>query len=99
MIYVFKKCPFCGRSNHVKIESKCRCKERNVYGDVIESRTFHVRCTCCGARGGTVTEWCSYTEKKVKIYGEEIHVKSYEQLKTIAVAKWNARNGKEIKKE
>lgn len=92
MIYAFKKCPFCGQYGHVKIESKCRRKER-IYGDEIELRTYHVRCTCCGARGGTVTAWCSYNEKDIKIYGEKLHIRSYEQLKTIAMSKWNTRNG------
>ena len=86
-----KPCPFCGAKSKIKIESRKREVWRNGFGDYAEYRTFHVRCTVCNARGGTVGGMCGNPERIVKMYGEVVELHSFKYYEAKAITAWNRR--------
>lgn len=86
-------CPFCGAKGKVKCESRKSVVYRNCYGEVVEYRTYHIRCTSCNARGGTVGGLVGrdVETEKVKIYGEYVIVHTDGYYERLALEKWNRR--------
>lgn len=91
---VAKPCPFCGAKGKVKCESRKRVVYRNDFGEVVEYRTYHIRCTVCNARGGTVGGLVGRdTEtEKVKICGIYVTVHTDGYFERQALRKWNRRS-------
>ena len=84
-------CPFCGAKGNVRCESKKRQVWRNGFGDVAEYRTYHIRCTACNARGGTVGGLVGNEQKTVKIYGKDTILYTDGYYERLALEKWNRR--------
>lgn len=84
-------CPFCGAKGNVRCESRKRQVWGNDFGDFAEYRTYHIRCTACNARGGTVGGLVGKEHKTVKIYGKDtiLHTDGY--YERLALEKWNRR--------
>lgn len=90
---VAEACPFCGAKGKVRCESRKRQVWRNDFGDYVEYRTYHIRCTACNARGGTVGGLVTYANefKIIKIYGQETLVQTHSYYERKALEKWNRR--------
>ena len=88
---VAEACPFCGAKGNVRCESRKRQGWRNWFGYLVEYRTYHIRCTACNARGGTVGGLVGNEQKIVKIYGTDtlLHTDGY--YERLALEKWNRR--------
>ena len=84
-------CPFCGAKGKVRCESRRREIWRNDFGDVVVYRTYHIRCTVCNARGGTVGGLVANERKTVKIYGQDTLVQPHSYYERKALEKWNRR--------
>lgn len=88
---VAEQCPFCGAKGNVRCESRKRQVWRNDFGDFVEYRTYHIRCTVCNARGCTVGGLVGKEQKIVKIYGKDTLVHTYGYYERLALEKWNRR--------
>ena len=77
-----KPCPFCGGTK-LKIDKKSKL----IHYRHVSNCTFSVRCSCCHARGGTVSG-----EVRSGV-GEPVSNKltDYETLKFRAIEAWNRR--------
>lgn len=77
-----KPCPFCG-STKLKVDKK----SKSVHYRHISIYTVSVRCSCCHARGGTVSgEVWDGVSKPISD-----KITNYEALKLIAIETWNGR--------
>lgn len=92
---VAEKCPFCGAKGKVRCESRKRRDFFNDFGAIIEYRTYHIRCTACNARGGTVGgfvgQYMEMEDYTVKINGEDTVIHSGKYFERKALEKWNRR--------